>query len=207
MTHHKGDQIQEGVDIQSDRRSYFRIGDAVALTVRAFPEDGLEDIKAQLERDRLQFGLHNQLNLERDKTRPTLRKIQAKYPEVGDFLQMLENRFSLLADAVCQDESLPKAPTHKVSLSGSGLLFGHDKPLQENEWVKFVLTLFPDRVRIHGLGKIVATGRDVEDEPSGDYPSAMEFVELLEIDREIIVKHVQHLQFEALRSRQNEDDD
>jgi hypothetical protein len=81
-------------------------------------------------------------------------------------------------------------PTHKVSLSGSGIAFASDVLLQPGDEVALGLTLFPSRQLLQLTGTVVSVGEAGVHVVGGPYAARVVFTELSEASRDLIVDHI-----------------
>ena len=187
-----------------DRRAYYRINDAVALRVEKIAEDGMEQAIERYQRDHARLGLSNLFAHEHQNSLPEFKSIEERHPEIARYLGTLHTRIEQLARALAQSEDdMPSYPTHKVDISGNGIRFVHDKPLFEDGHVLMNIVLFPDRIRLLCIARVINCDEGDSEYGGAEFPVALEFVHIHDGDRELLVKHIYALQLQSLRSRQD----
>ncbi len=178
--------MSEEIRVQRcERRGHVRVQDAVALRFLR-----LHDVPAAGEITAL----------DADILPPTLRvnkydidgyaEVKRDYPLVTNYISDLEERIrQLLLDG----EAIEAAPTHKVSLSVSGMAFADDKLLHPGQLISVLLTLFPGSKRVGCDARVISAG-DAPEIANGDKPTyRVQFLRMSDADRELIMNHVTQL--------------
>ena len=104
------------------------------------------------------------------------------------------------ADGEISDDIVPDAnrnlnegPTHKVSLSGSGIAFAHNKLLQPGDRIRLTLTFYPSEKTLKLDAMIVSVGDASGPVSGGEYAARAVFSELQDSAREDILKHINYV--------------
>ena len=119
-----------------ERRDFERVQDAVALELLL---PGEPAGAAKVIRDKYSLAGYE--------------AVRADYPEITAYISELEGRLRELAPAASDALELP---THKVSLSGSGMAFADERMLQPGDIVSMRITLFPSRVTIACTATVIS---------------------------------------------------
>ena len=188
-----------------ERRSFFRVNDAVALNVNKLEPDLLKAAQERLQRREHELQALAGKGDSNTQLQTALRDVEAKHPEVANLFRLFESRIDSLVQALSQqDKSAQESPNVVVSMSGSGLGFDWPTAYYEGEYLLVEMTLFPLQYQIEAIAKIVR-GNPAERATDGKFHCALEFVEIAHTDREVLLQHVHNLQLESLRSRNDAD--
>lgn len=167
-----------------ERRGYDRVQDAVGLQIQrlhelpAAGETKIEKSKPGRVRRANKYDIEGYAEVKRD------------YPAVADYVKELEERIRQLR----MGGSTPsETPTHKVSLSASGLAFSDETLMYPGEQVGLTITLFPSTRRISCDARIVSAG-DAPEIANGDkHTYRLTFVRLSDNDKQFLDTHVKSL--------------
>ena len=99
------------------------------------------------------------------------------------------------ADDVVPDlnQDMEEGPTHKVSLSGSGIAFAHNKFLQPGDRVRLTLTLYPSAQTMELDAMIVSVGDASGPVSGGEYAARAVFSEISDTKRQKILSHIDYV--------------
>ena len=182
-----------------EKRDFYRINDRIALQIECVDADAKDAMVEQFPGLRSAFLLTNTFITPNETQSFELREIKQKYPDVGHYLSHLENRLSQLAKFVAHlNDSFPTWPTHQVNISGNGIKFIQAEPLQKNQSLLLSFALFPDLTRIMTLATVVHCRPSEE---TGDFCISATFNHILEKDRELLIKHINAVQMQNLRTQ------
>ncbi len=87
-------------------------------------------------------------------------------------------------------DSPADGPTHKVSLSGSGIAFAHNKLLQPGDRIDLQLTLFPSSKLFDLRGMVISVGDSSGPVSGGEYAARAIFLKMNAAVRSEIVEHI-----------------
>ena len=183
-----------------DRRRYFRIADHVGLLM--IPVGPIEEARLieSLDTPSSRVGVLNDLQAIRTLHLPDRRALEYKFPTVATYIKVLENQLDTLAMAISAGAGFPGAPDTEVCLSAQGLGLYWPESLDIDSRVELRLTLFPDRIHVQALARVV---RCDEAGDSG-HRIALDFAHLREADREAIIRHVYRVQRLRLQAQAEE---
>jgi len=189
----------------AERRSFYRINDAVALKVHKLEPDSVSSARDSVVRREYELQALTGKGDSNAHFQTALRDVEAKLPEVANLFKLFEARIDSLVQMVTlQERAEVEAPNVVVSMSGSGLGFDWPTAFYEDEQLLVELTLFPSRYQIEAVAKVVR-GNPADRSTNGKFHCALEFVEIASTDQEVLLQHVHNLQLEALRSRNDSD--
>ncbi len=186
-----------------NRRSYYRVDDYVALTVKELSAEEISHADSVFERRRYQHGVMNDIAAERDKYQPVLAHVRQEYPEVAEYLDLLERQINTLAFRLVHANNLrTRAPSHAVNLSASGMRFTTPRPVARGSMLEVMILLFPSYSVVYAFAKVVR----VEQQPGNKqekprWLASVQFTHLHDEDREAIVRHVHQRQMTDVIAR------
>ncbi len=181
-----------------ERRNFFRINDEVYIELESITDaeyavaqdtlDNLEDSTFSLSAD---FAtLNNKFN-------PILNSIKQQYPDIGEFLDIINKKIDSLSQHVLYDNY---NPTHKkpimANLSASGIQFETTDKYTVKQPVKLELILLPEKVGLLIFGRVV--------EAKENFISIV-FEHLRTEDQELMIKHNLNKQMTELREKKGND--
>ena len=134
-----------------------------------------------------------------------LAKLRERDSDLADFLQHLDHKMNMLLKQVKGGESpLDALIMRKANLSANGIAFCSDAQARSGEMMEIHVVLLPAYIYVYSFGKVIACDpvTDEEGEEAGcKFRVALEFVFLLDEDREKIIQHTFKQQSLALRNR------
>ena len=167
-------------DDYAERRGSPRVIDAVGLTVRMLGESrdaaAVPAVGAPA-----RFAGFEQL--------------RTTHPDAVEYILSLESQLGLISRRD-DDAKQPESPTHKVSLSLSGIAFSHERMLQPGDRIEIEIVLFPVRSLVQAEATVVSVGGAVEagrHVGSGKYAARAIFSKLKDDDRVTLDQHIQSI--------------
>ena len=132
-----------------------------------------------------------------------LANLRERDADLADYLQHLDNKMNMMLKQVRGGESpLDALIMRKINISANGISFCSDAPARLDEIIEIHLVLLPAYIYVYSFGKVIACDPTPEGEESGcKFRVALEFVFLLDEDREKIIQHTFRQQSLALRNR------
>jgi len=132
-----------------------------------------------------------------------LANLRERDADLADFLQHLDNKMNMLLKQGKGGESpLDALIMRKANLSANGIAFWTDEPAKLDDIVEIHVVLLPAYTYVYSFGKVIAFDPALEEEDSGcGFRVALEFVFILDEDREKIIQHTFKQQSLVLRNR------
>jgi len=164
-----------------ERRDFDRVQDAVALQVKRLHElPAAGEVQSSL-------AAANKVRRANKYDIEGYADVKREYPAVASYVEELEERIrQLLLDGAIPSES----PTHKVSLSASGMAFADDILMYPGEQIGLSITLFPSLKRVACDARVVSAG-DAPEISNGDkHTYRLNFVRITDADKQAINQHV-----------------
>jgi len=175
----------------SERREYFRITDDVTLSARKIVnEDDMEMLRGRL-CDAIpdRFMLAASFTSQSADMQRLLHNMPGKSHDLTAYLAKLDNKLNRLAQHMVLDSMhVEERPLEAVNLSAGGVAFHDDESFSVEDMLEIRLVLYPDLVGILAIARVVGC----EPVNSGGFQVAVEFNEMRERDRDLLVKHAIH---------------
>jgi len=167
-----------------ERRDYARVQDAIGLQVKRLHElPAAGEVKNQMVqagrvRRANKYDIEGYADVKRD------------FPAVSEYVEELEERIRQLQ----LEGAVPsETPTHKVSLSASGMAFADDVLMYPGEQVGVTVTLFPSLKQVACDARVVSAG-DAPEIANGDkHTYRLNFIRITDADKQVLIDHVQAL--------------
>ncbi len=186
---------------ETNRRKYLRIDDRVSLYFRPLSKEQAANAVADFETKRLEFSIRNHLVHGREQHLPQMRIIEKRHPEIAGYLKFLEKQIeSLSAQLIDKNHCLSADEKYEVNLSAEGIRFYMPERFEPGDLAEIAIMVYPSRASMFALGRVVRSEK-VEDDSGAEtlWRTAIHFTCLHEEDREMLIKHIHHLQLTELR--------
>ncbi len=187
-----------------NRRKSVRVTDRVMLAIQPVPAEKMQTVANDFQQG---ISPYNQGELADIQlfigAQSALAGLRERDADLADYLQHLDNKMNLMLKQVRGGESpLDALIMRKANISANGIAFFTDTPARLDEIVEIHVVLLPAYIYVYCFGKVNACGPAPEEEASGSkFRVALEFVFLLDEDREKIIQHTFKQQSLALRNR------
>lgn len=178
--------VSHNQSTRTERRDYERVQDAVGLQIELLlelPAAGEVQPRVATE-ERVQIRVKNKYDIK------GYGDVKRDHPAVAKYIDDLEERIRTL---LLRGDTPAEIPSHKVSLSGSGMAFADDLVLQPGDMIGVKLTLFPGLSRISCDATIISVG-DAQEVGVGDrHTYRAIFNRITDQDRQLIDTHVKRV--------------
>jgi hypothetical protein len=183
-----------------ERRGFFRIDDQVGLNYRIVSADELAINEGVLHIDANEpLPLANELEKMREVSRIHFRQVEKESPETARYFAFIEKKIDLLAHHIMlSTDNLFINNTQSVSISGSGLAFTAEEALSMDELLELKFTLQPSLTNIRTFAKVVSCQAQ-----EGQFKIAVEYTQLNDDDRDILIRHVVKKQMSDIRDNKS----
>ncbi|MBL4782530.1 MAG: hypothetical protein JKX92_09830 [Porticoccaceae bacterium] len=188
-----------------EKRRFYRIDDSVSLSYKVISEADLDDAIAssKVSSGRRQRLLSSLAELD-GRINALLLDIDDQLPEVATVLKLLNRKIHIIgqmsesAESGGEEDVIPR-PTHKISLSASGVSFHAPASVRVHDCLELSLTLFPEYYFIKAFGRVVSCRDALPSTPDFNKLIAVDFIFLDDDDQDYIMSHVLKKQSELLR--------
>lgn len=182
----------------NNKRKSFRVFDRIHLCAIPRSDDEIVEIENNFEAYRMRACLKTHFSHQKETRVPKLKVIKSRDPELGAYLQYLENQIHQLAQLISNNSTglesrLEMVP---VNLSADGMRFCSNESIAVGQKMEILFWLLPDELTVLAIAKVIR----VEDE-NGEKCVSVEFETIHEEDREAIIRHVVRVQRQDIREK------
>ncbi len=192
----------------AERRQYFRCADRVSLNFRVLGDEEFTRIVENFDAERNKLSsISSSLASTNSQMQRFLERGRSSFPELAAYMESLNEKIDLVIKHFTPlIDELAGEPSHAVSLSGSGIAFTEAQAVAVGARLEVRLLLFPEYYSILALGQVVRCELHRE-LPSPTHDIGVEFVHIVEADRDLIIRHLVKRQSEEIRRRRELLDD
>lgn len=183
--------------MSDERRRYYRIEDEVCLAMRLVAQTEIDDCLEDFWANEHAFSMRNNYNFQIEQHIADRHKIETKMPEMARYLGVLEKQIDRITEKLIGDEHDANMIQKAANLSAQGISFCTDQPPPQGELAELKLKLLPSGLRLVIIARVVLVESDSSREQDRSRVS-LDFENLHEADREILIKHIHGKQLEAL---------
>jgi hypothetical protein len=190
------------IQVMSERRSYFRIDESIAIEFKE-----VDEITANTAAAELQFPNTTSLKLFAE-----LRKIDHDNAHVfhqiketsralGEYLYNLNRKIDIISQQLMTDSKpLPPSKTIKqVNLSEGGIAFGSSRPVEANSHIALRLIFLPSNAGLVLFAKIIRC----EPSNTGEYQIAAKFHSVSDAQQQLIGQQIMRAQMAERRKNKH----
>lgn len=191
---------QHDITTEEDRRRFFRIDDAVNLYYKVVDEKTVNSANKMSDNVLSSCSLVTALDVLSQKSKLIVNRIEKKEPDVAEYLKLMDSKISLLTQTVLQKENdLSDSELCNTNLSASGLAIEVDAPVKEGEFIEVKLFLSSCVAVILLYGKVIYCRKNNNSNSTSPYQVGIDYINLREEDREILIKHIVKRQMQQIR--------
>ena len=187
--------------MSAERRRYYRIDDEVMLSLARIDAAELDQRLDDFWSNEHEFSIRNNYNFQISQHIADRIKIENKMPELGRYLAVLEKQIDLLTEKLLEDKDALSMQKKSANLSAQGISYQDENAPPQDDLIEIRLKLLPSGLRLVIIARVVmiesATGHD-----QGGHKVSLDFENLHEADREILIKHIHGKQMESLSKSQ-----
>lgn len=185
-----------------EKRRYFRVSDTINLLHKVIDETNLEQL-SHISDDVLgNCSLAAALDVLNEEARMMAPRLERRDPEFFEYLKLIDTKIGLIAQALAlKDEHFSKHDKHDVSLSGSGLAFSNDQALAVGTLLEMRMVLTSCLAVIVVFGRVVQCKDTAASNSDNPFEVCVEYINMKEEDRELLLKHVVKRQLQQLRDK------
>lgn len=186
----------------SERRSYFRIDESIALEFKAVPEMTANSAAPELQfPDTASLKLYAELRKIDSENSVLFHQIRENNRSIAEYLHNLNRKIDLIGQQLMsENKPLPPSKTIKnVNLSEGGIAFGSSKSLTANEYIALRLIFLPSNAGLVVFAKIIRC----EPSNNGEFQIAAKFHRINDTQQHLIGQQIMRAQMaEKRRSNQ-----
>jgi len=187
------------VAMPEDRRRFFRIDDAVNLYYRIVDEQTVVAASNTSDDVLSSCSLITALDVLGQESRAVMYRIEKKDSEVAEYLKLMDSKINLVAQALLQQgNDMSESTVCNTNLSASGLAIEVDSEIEKGKFIEVKLFLSSCVSVILLYGKVVYCKQNSQTD-SSSYQIGVDYINLKDDDREILIKHIVKRQMQQIR--------
>lgn len=185
-----------------EKRRYFRVSDTISLQYKVVDDFSMDQL-SHISDDVLEnCSLVAALEVLNDEARILALRLERRDPEWFEYLKIIDTKINLIVQALTRDnEQYAKHEKHEVSLSGSGLAFRNQSEIAVGTVLELRMMLTSCLAVIVTYGRVVDCRNASQNSPEQPYEISVEYINMKEEDREVLLKHVVKKQLQQLRDK------
>lgn len=185
-----------------EKRRYFRVNDTINLLHKLIDKNSVSAL-SHVSSDVLgNCSLTAALEVLTQEARMLSPRLERRDPEMFEYLKIIDTKINLIAQAIhAQSEQFSDHDTREVSLSATGLAFSNEEAIAEGELLELRMLLTSCMAVIVAYARVVQCKDISVDNPERPFAICVEYVNLKDDDRELLIKHVIKKQLQQLRDK------
>ncbi len=185
-----------------EKRRYFRVSDTINLLHKVIDASNVDQL-SHVSDDLLgNCSLSAALDVLNEEARMLAPRLERRDPEFFEYLKLIDTKIGLIAQALAmRDDNFSEHDKHEVCLSGSGLAFTNEKPITVGALLELRMVLTSCLAVIVVFGRVVHCKDIAHDNPLRPFEICVEYINMKEEDRELLLKHVVKKQLQQLRDK------
>lgn len=185
-----------------EKRRYFRVNDTINLLHRVIDESKVTE-RSHISHDVLgNYSLMAALDVLNQEAAALTSRLERRDPELFEYLKIIDGKINLLTQAIAsQDNEFSEHDKKEVNLSASGLAFNNDEAIPVGALLELRMLLTSCLAVIFAYGRVVYCNDIAKDNPDHPFQICVEYVNMNEDDRELLIKHVIRKQMQQLRDK------
>lgn len=182
-----------------ERRRFFRIEDTVNLFYKVIDEETVSELSYVSDDVLSNSSLAAVLDAISQEARIIGFRLEKREPEIFEYLKLMDAKINMVAQAVMmQGNQFGEHDTRDVNISASGLAFHTDEELKAGQFLEIKMMLTSCMAVIVVYAKVVYSLYD-EDNEESPYHVGVDYINMKDEDRELLIKHVVKKQMQQIR--------
>jgi hypothetical protein len=189
-------------DETEEKRRYFRVLDTINLLHKVIDETAIDRL-SHVSTDVLSnCSLSSALEVLNQDIHSLSTRLDRRDPELTEYLRLLDTKINLIAQAVTiNDDQFSEHDAREVILSATGLAFSNETAIREGQFLELRMLLTSCMAVIVAYSRVIRCNDISDVNPQRPFEICVEYINLTEDDRELLIKHVVKRQLQQLRDR------
>ena len=191
----------------TERRRYFRIEERALIKYRVIQEDMLDEERKFIFLNEIKVeNVHAALVGIDLRLQDLVGALRREDKLVAEAIDLLNRKLTLLERVVSLEnaygatsEYCEHDPT-EINISGGGISLNAKSPLAVNAYLAIDIVLLPTNHPMRVIGRVV----DCREIDTGGFAIAIEFEDIREEDRDVLIQHIVRKQSEVLREQRDD---
>lgn len=185
-----------------ERRRFFRIDDEVNLFYKKIDANMINESSYISDSILSNCSLSSALQMASQESSLLMYRLEKNYPDIADYLKLLDTKIDLLAQAITmQGGDFKENNTRNANISATGIAFDSEEELQEGEHLEIKMLLVNCMAVIVAYGVVVYCRNHQDTNKPYPYLVGVDYVNMKEQDRELLIKHVVKRQLQQIRGQ------
>jgi len=186
----------------TEKRRYFRVNDTINLFHRVIDESKIDE-RSHVSSDVLaSCSLAAALDMLNQEAAALVPRLERRDPEMVEYLRVLDSKINLIAQALrYQDDEFSEHDKREVSLSAAGVAFTNDSAIEVGALLELRMLLSSCLAVIVAYARVVQCKDISADNSRNPFAICVEYINMNEEDRELLIKHVIKKQMQQLRDK------
>ncbi|MGR8940083.1 MAG: PilZ domain-containing protein [Gammaproteobacteria bacterium] len=186
--------------VTEERRRFFRIDDEVDLYYRKIAQQAACGASHITENVLTTDALPQIMEAVSAELDGLLKRIEKTQPDIANCLKLLNYKLDMLNECVWRQYELVKEKnSYHVNLSASGLAFGSEQAFNEGDYLELKILLPTSRALVTTCCKVIQCRHNPANDQRYPYVVSVDYVNMKEEDRELLIKHVIKRQLAQIR--------
>lgn len=189
-------------DAFEEKRRYFRVNDTINLLHKVIDEQEVEAL-SHVSKDVLgNCSLTVALDVLAQEAKSLAPRLERRDPDFFEYLKILDTKINLIAQSLsAQDQVFSAHDKRDVSLSATGVAFSNAEYIAPNTLLELRMLLTSCLAVFVAYGRVVYCKDNAHQNPDNPYFVSVEYANLKDDDRELLIKHVVKKQLQQLRDK------
>lgn len=185
-----------------EKRRYFRVSDTISLLYKVVNEIQVKQL-SHVSHDVLSTcSLSAALEVLNQEAAALAPRLDRRDPEMFEYLKILDNKINLIVQSLApRQDDFSDQDKREVNLSAAGVAFTNDVPLPVDTLLELRMVLTSCLAVIVAYGRVAQCKDISQDNTEHPYAICVEYVNMKEEDRELLIKHVIKKQMQQLRDK------
>jgi hypothetical protein len=188
-----------------ERRGFFRIDDEVSLFYKKIEETKVAEPHQISDNILNSCSLSTALDMLSQDTAILLHRLEKNQPDVAEYLRLLDSKIDLVAQAVMMQKfEVSESETRNVNVSATGMAFNCEIAFKEGDYLEIKMLLISSMAVIVTYGRVIYCQSGQSNDTRYPYFIGVDFINMKEEDREMLIKYVIKKQLQQIRDRKTD---
>ena len=184
-----------------EKRRYFRVNDTINLVFKVISEQQIQQHSHVSNNVLGSCSLSAALEVLSHETAALAPRLERRDPEMFEYLKLLDSKINLIAESLSpQQNEFSERDKRDVSLSAAGVAFMHDEAIAVGTLLEMQMFLTSCLAIIIAYGRVVQC-KTLSVAGQQQFAVCVEYINMHEEDRELLIKHVIKKQMQQLRDK------
>lgn len=188
-----------------ERRRYFRVNDTINLLHRVIDKNAVVQ-RSHVSNDVLgSYSLAAALEVLNQETAALAPRLERRDPEIFEYLKLIDGKINLIVQHITsQEHEFSEHDKKEVNLSASGLAFSNDEAIGVGSRLELRMLLTSCLAVIVAYARVVQCQDIAKDNSLHPFLICVEYINMDEEDRELLIKHAIKKQMQQLRDKNSQ---